>query len=141
MPLLDTLHLIAVASPLARNFHGLSNSTQEHWLLPLDVSAIGQIDWSLLLKAADARKIPQFGKLEELQGGINQRVLRATITAPRRGGGEGVSWMQEYDDFAGKINRDLGGGNAHQIHFDLPESIKVSDNMEGVLGGIKLWEQ
>ena len=35
----------------------------------------------------------------------------------------------------------LGGGNAHQIHFDLPESIKVSDNMEGVLGGIKLWEQ
>lgn len=35
----------------------------------------------------------------------------------------------------------LGGGNAHKINFKLPASVKISDNIEGVLGGIKLWEQ
>ncbi len=35
----------------------------------------------------------------------------------------------------------LGGGNAHQINFKLPESVKISDNIEGILGGIKLWER
>lgn len=35
----------------------------------------------------------------------------------------------------------LGGGNAHQINFKLPELVKISDNIEGILGGIKLWER
>lgn len=34
----------------------------------------------------------------------------------------------------------LGGGYAHKINFELPASAKLSDNVEGVLGGIKLWE-
>jgi polyphosphate glucokinase len=35
----------------------------------------------------------------------------------------------------------IGGGNARKIHFKLPKSVKISDNIEGVLGGFKLWEQ
>lgn len=34
----------------------------------------------------------------------------------------------------------LGGGLANAVCFDLPENVKLSKNIEGVLGGIKLWE-
>jgi polyphosphate glucokinase len=34
----------------------------------------------------------------------------------------------------------IGGGFAHIIKFELPENVKTSENIEGVLGGIKLWE-
>jgi polyphosphate glucokinase len=34
----------------------------------------------------------------------------------------------------------LGGGNAHKINFPLPPDVQLSDNIEGVLGGIKLWD-
>jgi polyphosphate glucokinase len=33
----------------------------------------------------------------------------------------------------------LGGGYAAKISFPLPENAKISSNLEGVLGGIKLW--
>ncbi len=35
----------------------------------------------------------------------------------------------------------LGGGYAQKINFILPTSVKIFDNKEGLLGGIKLWEQ
>ena len=35
----------------------------------------------------------------------------------------------------------LGGGYAHKINFKLPPSAKISDNIEGILGGIKLWQE
>jgi polyphosphate glucokinase len=34
----------------------------------------------------------------------------------------------------------LGGGYAKKINFKLPNYVKISDNIEGILGGIKLWE-
>lgn len=34
----------------------------------------------------------------------------------------------------------LGGGFAHEIKFKLPTGVFLSDNINGVLGGIKLWE-
>lgn len=34
----------------------------------------------------------------------------------------------------------LGGGNAENITFDLPKGVKVRSNIEGVLGGVKLWK-
>jgi polyphosphate glucokinase len=34
----------------------------------------------------------------------------------------------------------LGGGYAHKINFKLPDSVKISENIEGVLGGVMLWE-
>jgi polyphosphate glucokinase len=34
----------------------------------------------------------------------------------------------------------LGGGNARRINFKLPKDVKVSKNINGILGGIKLWE-
>ena len=34
----------------------------------------------------------------------------------------------------------LGGGYAAKISFSLPKDVKISSNIEGVLGGIKLWE-
>jgi len=34
----------------------------------------------------------------------------------------------------------IGGGNAREIKFELPPNVKVVSNMEGLLGGIKLWE-
>lgn len=34
----------------------------------------------------------------------------------------------------------IGGGFSHLIDFELPENVKVSQNIEGVLGGIKLWQ-
>lgn len=33
----------------------------------------------------------------------------------------------------------LGGGYAKKVTFVLPENIKISNNIEGVLGGVKLW--
>jgi len=34
----------------------------------------------------------------------------------------------------------IGGGFAHAVKFELPANVKLSKNIEGVLGGIKLWE-
>ncbi len=34
----------------------------------------------------------------------------------------------------------IGGGFAHAVKFELPINVKLSENIEGVLGGIKLWE-
>jgi polyphosphate glucokinase len=34
----------------------------------------------------------------------------------------------------------LGGGYAQKIRFKLPHSVTISNNIEGILGGIKLWE-
>jgi polyphosphate glucokinase len=34
----------------------------------------------------------------------------------------------------------LGGGYAQTIKFTLPSDVKISKNIEGVLGGIKLWK-
>jgi polyphosphate glucokinase len=33
----------------------------------------------------------------------------------------------------------IGGGNAGKIRFDLPDSIKVISNLEGLFGGLALW--
>ncbi|MBI2373229.1 MAG: ROK family protein [Deltaproteobacteria bacterium] len=33
----------------------------------------------------------------------------------------------------------LGGGNARKLEGELPPKVKVSDNVAGILGGIKLW--
>jgi polyphosphate glucokinase len=35
----------------------------------------------------------------------------------------------------------LGGGNAKEIHFDLPDNVKTVENVAGLLGGVKLWQQ
>ncbi len=35
----------------------------------------------------------------------------------------------------------LGGGYAEKIAFPLPPNVKISSNIEGILGGIKLWEK
>ena len=35
----------------------------------------------------------------------------------------------------------LGGRNAKEIHFDLPEDVKTVENVAGLLGGVKLWQQ
>ncbi|HEX3552922.1 MAG TPA: ROK family protein [Thermoanaerobaculia bacterium] len=35
----------------------------------------------------------------------------------------------------------LGGGNAKEIHFDLPANVKTVENIAGLLGGVKLWQQ
>lgn len=34
----------------------------------------------------------------------------------------------------------IGGGFSHLIDFKLPANVKISDNIAGVLGGVKLWE-
>jgi polyphosphate glucokinase len=34
----------------------------------------------------------------------------------------------------------IGGGNAATIKFKLPSNVKVVSNTEGLLGGIKLWQ-
>lgn len=34
----------------------------------------------------------------------------------------------------------LGGGNATQIDFDLPEKVVLADNVAGITGGIRLWD-
>src|SRR5436305_6337901 len=35
----------------------------------------------------------------------------------------------------------LGGGNAKEIHFDLPANVRTVENVAGLLGGVKLWQQ
>ena len=35
----------------------------------------------------------------------------------------------------------LGGGNAHKLKGDLPENVKVTENVAGLLGGIALWRE
>jgi polyphosphate glucokinase len=35
----------------------------------------------------------------------------------------------------------LGGGNAKEVHFALPENVKLIENVAGLLGGVKLWQQ
>jgi polyphosphate glucokinase len=35
----------------------------------------------------------------------------------------------------------IGGGNASNIDFKLPANVKVVSNTEGLLGGIKLWQE
>ena len=35
----------------------------------------------------------------------------------------------------------LGGGNAKEIDFKLPENVKIIENVAGLLGGVKLWQQ
>lgn len=45
-------------------------------------------------------------------------------------------WMQTFN--CDKLY--LGGGHAQLIHARLPAAVIISDNVEGVLGGIKLWE-
>ncbi|MGB8413916.1 MAG: ROK family protein [Candidatus Binatus sp.] len=47
------------------------------------------------------------------------------------------------DEMAKTFNYDrlyIGGGNAATINFKLPANVKVVSNMEGLLGGIKLWQ-
>jgi len=47
-------------------------------------------------------------------------------------------------DFARMFNYDrlyIGGGNARHINMKLPANAKTVSNLEGLLGGIKLWEQ
>lgn len=33
----------------------------------------------------------------------------------------------------------IGGGNAKKIKVELPENVEISENIAGILGGIKLW--
>ena len=35
----------------------------------------------------------------------------------------------------------LGGGNAKEIEFELPSNVKIIENVAGLLGGVKLWQQ
>ena len=34
----------------------------------------------------------------------------------------------------------IGGGNAEHIKFDLPENVSIFDNVDGMTGGIALWD-
>jgi polyphosphate glucokinase len=34
----------------------------------------------------------------------------------------------------------LGGGNAQEIRIELPKNVEIVPNVEGILGGIRLWE-
>ncbi|MFO0724135.1 MAG: ROK family protein [Myxococcota bacterium] len=34
----------------------------------------------------------------------------------------------------------LGGGNARKIEGELPDNVRVVDNLAGVIGGVKLWQ-
>jgi len=48
------------------------------------------------------------------------------------------------EDLAVTFNYDrlyLGGGNARHIKFDLPKNVKIVSNEEGLLGGIRLWQE
>lgn len=47
------------------------------------------------------------------------------------------------DDLAKAFNYDrlyIGGGNAASINFKLPSNVRVISNTDGLLGGIKLWQ-
>jgi polyphosphate glucokinase len=35
----------------------------------------------------------------------------------------------------------LGGGNSKEIRFELPGNVQVVENIAGLLGGVKLWQQ
>jgi polyphosphate glucokinase len=35
----------------------------------------------------------------------------------------------------------IGGGNAKAIDFPLPENVRLVENLAGLLGGVKLWQQ
>ncbi len=35
----------------------------------------------------------------------------------------------------------LGGGNAKKLEVSLPKNVKIVENVAGLLGGVKLWEQ
>jgi polyphosphate glucokinase len=35
----------------------------------------------------------------------------------------------------------LGGGNSKDIHFALPANVKIVENVAGLLGGVRLWQQ
>jgi polyphosphate glucokinase len=35
----------------------------------------------------------------------------------------------------------LGGGNAKEIDFKLPKNVRIVENVAGLLGGVKLWQQ
>jgi polyphosphate glucokinase len=35
----------------------------------------------------------------------------------------------------------IGGGNSKDITFDLPANVKIVENVAGLLGGVKLWQQ
>ncbi len=53
-------------------------------------------------------------------------------------------FAEALDDFARMFNYDrlyIGGGNARHITIKLPANVKIVSNLEGLLGGIKLWEQ
>jgi polyphosphate glucokinase len=46
-------------------------------------------------------------------------------------------------DLARTFNFDqlyIGGGNSRLVDFKLPDDVKIISNLEGLLGGIKLWE-
>gem|GEM_PF-142323 len=48
------------------------------------------------------------------------------------------------DDLATTFNYDrlyIGGGNARHISFALPKNVRIVSNEDGLLGGIKLWEE
>lgn len=50
---------------------------------------------------------------------------------------------QAIDDLKQTFNCDqlyIGGGNAREINFELPKDVKVVSNLQGLLGGIKLWD-
>ena len=34
----------------------------------------------------------------------------------------------------------VGGGNAKHLELDLPSNVRITDNVAGLLGGIKLWD-
>jgi polyphosphate glucokinase len=35
----------------------------------------------------------------------------------------------------------LGGGNAKEIELELPDDVRIIENVAGLLGGVKLWQQ
>jgi polyphosphate glucokinase len=35
----------------------------------------------------------------------------------------------------------IGGGNAKHLRLDLPPHVRVTDNVAGLLGGIRLWDE
>jgi len=50
--------------------------------------------------------------------------------------------MEAIDDLRRTFNYDrlyIGGGNARLLEAKLPANVKIVSNMEGLLGGIKLW--
>jgi len=51
--------------------------------------------------------------------------------------------LEAIDELAKTFNYDrlyIGGGNAATINFKLPSNVKIVSNTDGLLGGIKLWQ-